>query len=147
MHFTCSFEEFSMRCFCMEGKTFKILKNKKKKEDAQMSKIKVLVQLREPRDAPCFPKREFIWANNFVAVESSSVLCSKHLWMGREWHCILCTLINEAGIPRFAIMWLQWGTSTRLSPSTRYSLPKHSSSEAWGGCNKWQREKEHINHD
>lgn len=56
----------------------------KKMHSAQMSKIKGLVQLREPRDALRFLKREFIRVNNFIAVESSPVLCSKHLWMERE---------------------------------------------------------------
>lgn len=55
-----------------------------KKKSVQMLKIEELVHLKKLQDVWCFANGEFIWVNDFVAVEFSSVLCSKHLWMGRE---------------------------------------------------------------
>lgn len=60
------------------------MKKKKKNEGVQMLKIEEMFHLRKLQDVWCFPNGEFIWVNDFVAVEFSSVLCSKHLWMGRE---------------------------------------------------------------
>ena len=55
---------------------------KKNRKSVQVLKIKDL--LRELQDVCRLLTITFIWADGFVDAESSSAVCSKHLWMRRE---------------------------------------------------------------
>ena len=114
---------------------------KKNRKSVQVLKIKDL--LRELQDVCRLLTITFIWADGFVDAESSSAVCSKHLWMRREWHFVLCTLINEAGIPRFAITCFQWRTSTQFTPSPITPCPNstHLKPEISGTSGKDWKEK------